>query len=254
MFFLNPIKAQDFDFNKALSDYLYNYNLYREDYLKFVSSRSEYLNYKTLTSENKAFEATKSMLEKRSEALKTYLTALRMRLKDETTIINYQQNLAYIKLDDEINFLSNHKSEYASAGSIEDLLKTSKTWEDRYPLQEKLAYQTLGQIDSGIEAKFKNNLEKIISSLETKIEEIKSSGEDTSVEERWILKAKEKIKRGEGKDREAYALLAAIQDKDNDKLEEWNKIQKVYEEEHLYYKEALSHLKEIIREIKSDES
>lgn len=249
-----PIIAQDFNFGKALEDYLYNYNIYRNDYLKFTSARSEFLNYKTLTSENKAFEATKSMLQNRSLTMKTYLTALRMKLYEETAIINYNQNFYYIKLDDEVAFLDKNKEEYASAGNINDLLVTSKIFEERFLPEEKLAFQTLGQIDSGIETGIKNDINEIISSLETKIGQIKSTGEDTTVEERWVLQAKEKIKRAEEKDREAYTLLTKIEDRDEDKLDQWNAIQKIYEEEHLYYKEAVNYLKEIIREVKSAKS
>lgn len=249
-----PAIAQNFDFNKALSDYLYNYNIYRNDYLKFTSARSEYLNYKTLTSENKAFDATKSMLENRSVTMRTYLTALRMKLYEETAILNYNQNFYYIKLDDEVAFLDKNKNDYASAGNIDDLLTTSKILEERFPAQAKLTFQTLGQIDSGIETGVKNRTNEIISLLETKIGQIKATGEDTTVEERWILQAKEKIKRAEEKDREAYTLLTKIEDKDDDKLDQWNTIQKIYEEEHLYYKEAVNYLKEIIREVKSAKS
>lgn len=252
--YATPVKAQTFDFNKALSDYLYNYNIYRNDYLKFTSARSEFLNYKTLTSENKAFEATKIMLSDRSMTMKTYLTTLRMKLYEETAILNYNQNFYYIKLDDEVAFLDKNKNEYASAGSIDDLLTTSKILEDRFPAEEKLTYQTLGQIDSGIETNIKNKINNIIGLIETKVGQIKAAGEDTTVEERWILQAKEKVKRAEEKDREAYTLLTKIDDGDDDKLDQWNKIQKVYEEEHLYYKEAVSFLKEIVREIKSAKS
>jgi len=248
------VHAQDFDFPKALSDYLYNYNIYRNDYLKFTSARNEYVNYKTLTSENKAFEVTKSMLENRSVTMRTYLTTLRMKLYEETAILNYNQNFYYIKLDDEVTFLDKNKNDYASAGNIDDLLTTSKILEDRFPAQEKLTFQTLGQIDSGVETGTKNKINNIISLLETKVGQIKTTGEDTTIEERWILQAKEKIKRAEEKDREAYTLLIQIEDKDDDKLDQWNKIQKVYEEEHLYYKEAVSFLKEIVMEIKSAKS
>jgi len=245
------IKAQEFDANRAFNDYLYNLNLYQNSHLEYVSSRNEYQNYQTLTSQNNALEKTRTMLENRSEAQKSYLTALRMRLREETSILSYRQNLYYIKLDEEIGFLTSNKNDYSSAATLEDLVKTSDQFADRYPEQNLLSFQTLGEIASGKETGLKNRLNSLLEKTEKKIGLIKEAGDNTNTEERWLIQAREKIKRAEEKDREAYNILAGMKANESNKIDVWNKAQKAFEEENLYLKESLSYLKEIIREIKS---
>lgn len=251
-FFLSfiSVSAQDFDYSRSLSDYLYNYNLYRSAYNEYVGAKSEYQTYQTLTSQTKSLEATKKMLLARDESLKTYLTALRMKLKDTTNILDYQQNLSYIKLDNEITWLSDHKNSLPSSGTIEDLLETSQELEKRYPQIEVLSYQTLGVIMTGKETQIHNRVLEEIKKTESKINQIKATGEDTTSLERWLMQAKEKMTRSEEKGKEAQGYLTQMKVTETNKKNVWNKAQKAFEEENQYLKEAISYLKEIVREIK----
>ena len=213
------VNAQDFDFNRAFQDYLYNYNLYRSSHLEYVSAKSEYLTYKTLTAQTKALEATKKMLLARAETLKTYLTALRLKLKETTGILNYQQNMYYLKLDNEVTWIGTHKNSLPSAGTLEDLVKISQEAEKRYPTMEILAYQTLGTVMTGKEITLRDKINEQISKTEGKINQIKETGEDTTTLERWLIQAKEKIKRSEEKEKEAQNLLSGIKTTDKNKIQ-----------------------------------
>jgi hypothetical protein len=246
-----PVVAQEFDSNKALNDYLYNYNLYRNDYSAFTSAKNEFLNYNTLTSENKALEATRKLLNQRAITVKTYLTAIRMKLKDMTSIINYSQNLQYIKIDDEVTWIPQHQLEYASAGTIDDLLKSSAIFEARYPEMEALAITSLGQIVAQEEINLRDEINALITKTEAKITQMRNAGEDTTMEERWLIQAKEKVKRSSEKGTAALAITNNVKVDRSDKLAIWNQAQVLFEEENQYLKEASSNLKEIIREIKS---
>ena len=109
-----------FNFEKAYEDYLYNLNLYRDSYHEFATAKEQYASYKTLTSKTLLLEQTINMLQKRDEALKTYLTALRLNLAETTGILNYEQNLLYLELDNQIAWLNNHKETVPSVASLED--------------------------------------------------------------------------------------------------------------------------------------
>lgn len=246
------VKAQDLDFNRAFQDYIYNYNLYRSSHLEYVSAKSEYLTYKTLTAQTKALEATQKMLLSRAETLKTYLTALRMKLKETTGVLNYQQNMYYLKLDNEVTWISSHETSLPSAATLDDLVKISQEAEKRYPTMEILAYQTLGTVMTGKEVTLRDKINEQISKTEAKINQIKETGEDTTTLERWLIQAKEKIKRSEEKEKEAQNILSGLKTTDKNKIQTWNKAQKAFEEENQYLKEAVSYLKEILREIKSE--
>jgi hypothetical protein len=248
----SPVLAQEFDFNKAYQDYQYNYNLYRSSHIDYIAARSEYLNYRTLTSQTKAIEKTKEMLLNRAETLKTYLTALRIKLRETTGITNYDQNISYLKLDNKVTFISSHKNSLPSAASLEDLVKISTELEKAYPEIEVLSYQTLGKIIIGKESYLRQKINEQIQMLEEKINEIRNEGEDTTIPERWLIQTKEKIKRSEEKEKEAQTVLDRISTGDANKIFSWNKAQKLFEEENQYLKEAISSIKEIIREIKND--
>ena len=163
-----PVNAQEFNATKALSDYLYNYNLYRTAYLEYIASKKEFITYQTLTSETKALESTRKVLNQRALTVKTYLTAVRMKLKETTSILNYDQNLLYIKIDDEVTWIPQHQLEYASAGTINDLVTTSGIFEERYPGMEALAIKALGQIVFQEETKLREETNALIKKTETK--------------------------------------------------------------------------------------
>lgn len=244
------ISAQTFDFNRAYQDYLYNLNLYRTSHLAYLSARNEYLTYKTLTAETRALETTREMLKNRAEVLKTYLTALRMKLAETTGITNYQQNMQYLKLDNEVTWLSSHKESLSSPGSIADLLKVSSQLEEKYPGIELLSYQTLGTILAGKENSLREKVEAQAKKTEEKIAQMKKEGEDVAKLERWLLEARKKITRSEEKQTEGENILKTIKSTEKEKKREFNKAQLALGEANQYLKEAISFLSETIRETK----
>jgi len=244
--------AQDFNFERALQDYIYNYNLYRAAHLEYVSAKGEYLTYKTLTAQTKALNKTLNMLTARTNVLKTYLTALRMRIKETAGLTDYQKNAYYLKLDNEINWLEGHNNRLPSAGTLEDLVKTSQELENRYPQIQLMAYQSLGTIIMGRETNLRDKIKNQISLTEDKVQKIRETGEDTTVLERWLIQAKEKMNRSEDKEKEVTSLLAKMDSSTSQREELWGEIQQRFEEENQYLKETASYLKEIIREIKSE--
>jgi len=242
--------AQDFDFNRAFNDYVYNYNLYRSAHLEYITAKSEYQTYNTLTSQTKALEATRKLLQQRDEALKTYLTALRMKLKEETGIIGYKQNLYFVKLDDEVAWTTEHQSLLTSPSTIEDLLEESEKMENRYPTTAVISYQTLGTILEGKENTLRDEVNNLVKLTEEKINEIRANNEDTATLERWLIEAKQKITLSEQKQTQALAVINSIEAKDKDKSEKYDQAKLLFEESNQYLKEAISFLKEIMREVK----
>src|SRR4030042_2935830 len=96
------------------------------------------------------------MLELRDEAVKTYLTALRLKLAETTGVSSYEQNSLYLKLDSEVDWYATHREDLSSAGTLEDLLASSKKAQERYPQTEVFIYHTLGTILAGKENQFRH--------------------------------------------------------------------------------------------------
>lgn len=246
----NLVNAQEFDFSRAFNDYIYNYNLYRSTHLDYVTAKSEYQTYGTLTSKTEALEATRKMLLQRAKAFETYLTAIRMKLKEETGVSTYKQSLYFLKLDDEVTWLKQHQSFLTTPSTIEDLLEESRKLENRYPNTSVINYQALGVILEGKENYLRGEVEVLIDLVDSKINEIKASGEDTQIMERWLIEAKQKIVLSQQKQAEADTLLSSMEPKDTGKAKDYDQARHLFAESNQYLKEAVSFLKEIIREVK----
>jgi len=244
--------AQDFDFNRANSDYLYNLSLYREAHQEYVSAKEAYLKYKTLTSKNTALEKTLRMTQLRDEVVRTYLIALKMKLGETPGIFSDDKNVFNLKLDNEADWYLKHKEELSSAATLGDLANLAKVSSTRYSSRsEILIYQTLYKILLGKEFTLKGEIEIQIEAIREKLKEIKEKGDkDISLPERWLLETENRLLRFEEKVSASQAIMASIE-KNTYRESVYRKAQLLLEEGHQYLKEANRYLKEIIREIKT---
>lgn len=255
-FFLLPQKSyseeKTFDANQAYQDFLYNYNLYRQSYSEYTIAKESYLKYQTLTSKNEALQKTSQMLKNQDEVVKTYLTALRLKLMEASGNAGYEQNTLYTKIDNEITWYKNHQENLNSAGTIEDLIALASKGGNEYEETEILIYQTLGAILNGKENVFYGKINQNIKTLKEKIGEIRTKGDkNTSLSERWLLEAENRLTRSQEKQLSAQNLLTQIKTNDSNKLKSYNEAQFTIQESHQYLKEANSYLKEVIKELKS---
>ena len=103
-----PSQAPVFDFDKALSDHQYSYNQYRQAHLQYETAKTAYLKFGTLNSKNEALEKAALMLTLRDETIRTFLTAIRLKLAQVTNINDYNLNLFYLKLDEQVVWYLKH--------------------------------------------------------------------------------------------------------------------------------------------------
>lgn len=255
LFSLACVSAQEepeLDFNRAYQDYLYTYGQYREAHNQYITAREQYLTYKTLTAKTLALEQTLDMLQKRDEAVRTYLTALRMKMAETTGISDYKQNTLYLKLDAEVSWYIEHREELTSAATLEDLVKTSGEAESRYDKTLVLIFQALGVILGGKENNIRNQIDEQVELIKDKISQIRDKGDkDTTTAERWLLEAENKLTRSQEKLDKAMTILNALKSSDRNKEGDYNESRELIQESHLYLKEANSYLKELIREVKT---
>lgn len=250
--FAVSVAAQEFDFDQAYQDYQYTYQQYRQAHQEYLTAKNQYLTYQTLTAKNTALEQTRAMLEKRDQALETYLTSLRLKLAETTSIIGYQTNLLYLQLDKEIFFLQGHRDSLPSASALEDLLSLSAQFEEKYPPTEILAFRSLVDILLNKEASLEKEIKTIMVDLKTKIQTMKAENEAESLLwERWLLATENKMNRATEKQKEARALAQNFDPK-KDVSQQFNQAQMLIKESHQYFKEAVFSLEEIVREIKND--
>jgi len=249
--FASPIKAQNFNFEKAYQDYLYNYNQYQQAHQKYEAARSAYLTYQTLTAKTEAASQTLKMLQRRDEVIRTDLIALKMKLAEIESFKSDQPAALTFKLSDEIDWYHQHLNQLTSAADLDDLLATSKEAEKKYQSSQVLAYQTLGIILISKESSLRERLKKEVEKIEEKIELIRQSGDkNTAVIERWLLEAKNKLIRSEEKESQAQQKLEKMAKSKSDSQKIYNEFRVLVYESHLYLKDTNTYLKELIKEIK----
>lgn len=250
--FLTPIvRGEEFNFNRAYNDYTYTYDQYRLANNEYIMSRQAYLNYKTLTSKTDAQDKTLKMLQLRDNVVRTYLIALRKKLAEITGILNYKQNVLYLKLDTEINWYTQHHDQLSSAGTLEDLVSSSQEAQSKYQETEILIYQTLGAILAGKESVARDQINQQIENLKTKMAEIRQKGDkNTNVAERWLLEAENRLTRSQEKQSTAQQILTNLKPYTQDKIQAYDQAQFTLTESHQYLKEANSYLRELIKEVK----
>ena len=246
--------AQDFNFNRAFSDYLYNLDLYRQAYQEYISAKESYLRYQTLTSKNTALEKTLKMAQTRDEVMRTYLVALKMKIGESLGIFASDQNFFNLKLDNEANWYLAHKEELSSAGSLEDLVKLANKAGERYSQEtEILLYQTLYKILLGKELALKEKIDNQIEAIKEKLKEIKNKGDkDVSLPERWLLETENRLLRFEEKISVSGEEIEKMEKTSGGNREQiYHEAQLNLQEAHQYLREANRYLKEVIREIKT---
>lgn len=244
--------SQNFDFKTAYNDYLSTYNQYRAAHEEYTTASQAYINYQTLTSKTEAFEKTSKMLGLRDGVVKAYLTAIRLKLAETTKITNYDQNILYLKLDSEINWYSKHRDSLPSAGSLEDLVDSSEEAQRKYLETETFIYPVLGAILGGKETNLRDKISRNVEAIKAKLAEIKQKGgKNTTVAERWLLEAENRLTRSSQKQISAQKTLNQIKTYDSDKERTYSQAQSTLEESHQYLKEANSNLRELVAEVKN---
>lgn len=247
------LHAQDFNYARAYQDYLYSFSQYRSAYLNYQSAKSEYQTYQTLTAQTKAIDMTKTMLTARTETLRTFLTAVRMKLNDDQNVSVYQKNLLFTKLDEEISLLIQNKTEIAPVSTIDDMLNVSQKFEKNYPVAVYLTYQTKGTLWAGRINASINEVKSEITNLENNIKQMRETGKDVSTLERWLIQAKGKEQLAEEKYNSGDKIISTmtIQNSPEEMLKILNNSQQIFEDSNQYLKETITNLKEIINGVKN---
>ena len=241
------------DSNQAHREYLGQFSRYRESYSQYSTAKNEYQSYQTLTAQTKFQEATRALLGAREETLRTYLVALRLKFQETVGVINYSQNMIYLKLDLEIQWLTSYQESLSSATTIEELRSLSQEFENRYPKSEVLIYQSLGTI---LATKLHSQREKVsqqTQKMEEKIAEMKKEGEEVTKLETWLVQAKKKISASAETQNEAENILREIKETQSDKRSLYLRSHPIFTQAHQDLQESLGYLLEMIEEIKYEE-
>ena len=261
VFFTSPtsIFAQDpTDYDRAMDEYSQKIEDYNKAHSDYVFKRAQYLRYETLTSRSEAQEATLLMLEARDDVAISYLNALKEKLKESKGIGQENRDLLNAELDTEIAWYSEHRGVLSSAGSLEDLVKDSNEAKTRYAQTSSLAYKLLSNVSNGALVDYRDRMNNIFESLKSKIEKIKNeqredyqlSFKKVETIDRWIFEGENRVIRAEERHLDAELAATEMLTKSKVGSGNYNNVVKILTEAKLFYKEASTLLKEVIREVK----
>jgi len=241
---VGAVRAQtEFSYAKAYQDYEYNLSQYNSAYENYKLAREQYLQFKTITAKDEAKAKTLTMLQTRDNTVKTYLTALRMKIKETDGIPNAEEEALYNRIDPEVKWYTDHKGRLESAGSLEDLVTDSDEAKDHYTFTNLLIYDSLINILSGKTANLRSVITANIVDLKTIIAIIRQNQDkDVSLMERSLPDIENKLARSQDKEDEALK---------SNSPKTFSQSQSLIQDSYLYLKEANTYLLEIVRQIKS---
>lgn len=146
------VSAQVLTFDRAYQDYQYNLTIYDQAFSDYEDAKNAYLANQTLALKETARQKTLAMLQDRDTLMAVYLTALRTKIVESTGLSNDDKNNIFGKIDPEVNFYTNHKTQYSDGDDLDTLFAKSSQSENQYKTKTYLIVQestfdiSLGQI------------------------------------------------------------------------------------------------------------
>jgi hypothetical protein len=246
------VSAQDFNYQRAYQDYLYNYSIYLSAHDNYTLRRANFLEYKTLLSEDEAEKATLAMLQARDKTLETLLTAIRMKIKETEGIPDAQKASLYSRLDPEVKFYQDHEVKLTSALTLPDLAGDSDVAKDRFSSStEPLIYTALVEVSIGSLNNERGLIEDSITDLKTKVAEIKTAGDkNISFIDKHFVDLENMLSRSQYKETEARTNIALMEKSVRNRIDFYNDAITSVQGSYVFLKEVVTKLKEIIRLIK----
>lgn len=264
---LKPINAQDEQapektaFEKAYDDYQAQIAEYNTAHSEYVLRRSQYLRFKTLQSQQDAFDATSKMLQERDDVNVGYIKTLKERLNEAVGIKDSSKADLNVRLDDEIGWFTDHKSRIHTAGTLDDLIMDSNSAMSRYSFETPLFYETLSAVSSGKITDFDERLKDIFDQLKKKIDEIKSDeredyqlpGDKLQQLDRWVFEADNRIQRAEQKQIDADTEIDKYKSQGNRANLIYATVMLRLGEAQQFLKESGNYLTEIVKSVKTQD-
>lgn len=181
------------DYQSTYNDYSYNYTLYRHTYNDYQVAKSTFLTYHTLTAQSDAIDKLRAVLKARDQVMFVYYNLLQEKLNVTAGVTDTDKTTFGRIKESEKTWLTDHQKKIDAAGSFEDLNTASTEFENRYSQMDTETKQTIGSTLLAKENTLGSQVETFITDLNTKVTEIRQSGEDTTFADRGVINTKNKV-------------------------------------------------------------
>lgn len=183
---IRPVAATS---EQAYRDYLYQFDVYRTKNSEFSVAKSEYLKFKTLTSQTIALEKTKAMMAQRALLLRAYLLLLNEKINQNRGMTESDRTTYQTLIRNEVVFLESHSKLVESIGSLEDAQQVSRNLVEHDTVLQASMRQTIAGIILG-------NLSDRVKQFDIALADAKAvtgvnrgifSPEKQTILDRWLL-------------------------------------------------------------------
>ncbi len=261
----SEVLVDDTPFEKQYANYQAKFKQYDTLHQEYVVKRSQYMRFKTLTSQEDAYDATLAMLLARNDVLVAYFQSLKEKLKEGEDIPDDAEARLILTIDDEVGWLTTHQNQTSTAGTLDDLVTDSKTASSRFANNQTIiAYESLAAFSLGRMLGYERRTQDLYDDLKKKIDEVRSetregytfSAGKFQVLDRWMFDAETRITRAKQKTTDAQSFFSTknIKSKGTEALNQYNNTLKTLGEAQLFLKEANTFMSEVIRELKTAEN
>src|SRR3989344_2148502 len=249
-FLATPALAQkDFTYSRALSDYVYTFDQYRLTHSQYQLKVTEYRQFRTLTAQTAAYQAGLDLLLKRDDVVRTYLTALRLKLAETAGVNPLDRQAVFARIDQEVNWLFAHQTRLKNTANLSELTRISKELESHYPTVNVLMYQALGTVLAGKQGFLDEQLTTSYLTLKDKLGQMRQAHADTTTLDRWLEQAGQKLELSAERQTSARVTASRLTAQTRNLPQEFAAITATLKESHQYLQETTAALREIIASI-----
>lgn len=179
-FSTSGVKSQSLPFERAYQDYQYNRSIYDQSYSEYQNAKNAYQANQTLRLKDEAKQKTLTMLRNRDQLLVVYLTALRSNISELPGLDGTTRDAIYTKIDSEVAWYANHKTNYKDDDSAETLFVKSDEAKEKYKKSTLLTIdEALFDITLGKQKTLRQDHEQIYAKLRGLIDSGVASGKLT---------------------------------------------------------------------------
>lgn len=144
--------------NRSYQSFVESYRRYQQYIEPFKTAKSQYLSFQSLESQVKLLDAARKMISSEVEAMLNFASFIRIRLVEATSVLNYNENFLFVKLDDEISFLSDAKEKIDGTTSLDELKNLTAELQSHYQTISQFSYEIKLVIETGSAQKIFDNL------------------------------------------------------------------------------------------------
>jgi hypothetical protein len=178
--------AQNKSSTESYQQFLNHYRRYQGLIEPFNTKKSRHLAFQSVSTQAELLGATKDLTLAEIDALTAYTNFIRSLLAEATQILEYRENVLYVRLDDELTFLRQAKERAQTLSSLNEAEELLTDIANHHKKISKMSYQ----IKSIIEVE---SAKKIYGNLKVEKEKIASFMAEERTDKSKILAAKEKF-------------------------------------------------------------